>query len=861
VRDFFAKLPASARLGATSGVLALAWACHQPAPVRYDLAALAAALGEAAQHDGRKLHVAPEDIRWEPSDGVIADFFVGRRLLFLGGDAPGAPRDVYRVAVRVTPEGRPLSVATPFNLTSTPLGDDHALVVRDRRAAFATLAYGQEQSISVLDLSGERSKPEKLSDRVMQRLTNLQQTGSGAGIDRVDVTLDPPAHSVGLTLDADGLAIELKDDEGPKEARFDPKIGELTPVLKGLRAEAVPHLPKRFVFWAVDTVRAVPWIGPRPIAWLEDKVFGMRDTMRRVAFSLSGSGEAKVLAEGSPASVLDTSKASDGDVEWPPANLHSIWDKPEAGEGVWQAPKLPWMKKLPNDAPAPFMRTFVRPDEQRPYSSVLLVAMDMRQLELQMEAGSEDPKPLTGGHGPGRIPRDPAVATRVVAAYNGAFKTEHGTYGMMVHKRVLLPPQPGAATVVVLKDGRAGFGTWGNTTEITGIHGVPDAEIDSFRQNLDALVDRGEINPTKRALWGYTLPGNGTQTERSGLCVTNAGHLIYAWGEDVSATALAKAMKTANCAYGMHLDMNPHHTGFLFTRVDDIKTHKTRAERLTSEMEISPDRYIDYAAKDFFYMLLRDPTPPPADGAAFHPSPGAQPAPAWMAALYETRTGDGVELLSVDAGRAAYRIRAGSQEPDARTGAVPLHELSAEDAPRTLFAVGLGVSFDKHPRGLATGGKMVLPVRGAHDAALLVASAEGALSIVRPAELGTLGANVDMAEVRMLLDEAGILPAVAAHHGNVMPRAALGLMPDGRVIIARGTFDNEVPLGEALKRTGCVRAAVLDRGVHQAALLDRAGTASPPHSRYDVSVLYAIGRPLKPRGFRFDAQSAMAQAK
>ena len=43
-----------------------------------------------------------------------------------------------------------------------------------------------------------------------------------------------------------------------------------------------------------------------------------------------------------------------------------------------------------------FYRTFVRPDVERPYAKVLLVAMDMRQLELGMEGGMEDPKPAVG---------------------------------------------------------------------------------------------------------------------------------------------------------------------------------------------------------------------------------------------------------------------------------------------------------------------------------------------------------------------------------------------------------------------------------------------------------------------------------
>ena len=66
-----------------------------------------------------------------------------------------------------------------------------------------------------------------------------------------------------------------------------------------------------------------------------------------------------------------------------------------------------------------------------------------------------------------------------------------------------------------------------------------DGSVVSFRQNLDALLDRGQVNPTGRNLWGFTLPGKGVQTERTGLCVTTSGHLLYAWGDDVSATTLA----------------------------------------------------------------------------------------------------------------------------------------------------------------------------------------------------------------------------------------------------------------------------------------------------------------------------------
>ncbi len=636
------------------------------------------------------------------------------------------------------------------------------------------------------------------------------------------------------------------------------------------------------MFWAVDTVRAVPWIGPAPIAWLEDQVFWLKDSAKQAVFKMHGAESTEQLADpgqktAAPPAVLDTSKASADDGAWPPPRIASVWKTSEPGEGEWAPPKLPWVKKLNAEAPPAFMRTFVRPDEERPYVQVLLVALDMRQLDLDMEAGSEDPKPLVGAHGPGRIPRDQPTYSRIAAAFNGGFKTEHGAYGMMVNKRVLLPPMPGAATVAVLADHRVGFGTWANTHEITGIKDVLDAEIVSFRQNLDPLVDLGEVNPTKRGLWGWTMPGTGVQTERSSVCTTNDGHILYAWGDDVSATTLGKAMKMAGCSYGLHLDMNPHHTGFLFTAIDELKGRKYKSELLSPQMEIMTDRYIEYAPKDFFYALLHDPTPAPLKPplqpeSTWKPDPGAQPAPAWLAGIWSTKIDSKdskdapVELLDVEAARASYRIRGGSHEPDAKTGSAALGELAPEDAARVLFAVTLGVAQEKRPRGLGTAGKLVMPVRGGAGSAVLVADAAGALSIVKADELSTPSANGDLVELPLLLDAGQSVTSENARSSSASTagassRAALGITASGRVLVARGSFTSDAPLADALVLAGCARAVVLDRGASATTRIDRAGTPSAPRASYEESVLYAITRPMRPRAFRFEPQTITALAK
>jgi hypothetical protein len=872
-------------------------AITRESPTEHDLGELARRLGDAAGG----VVVAPSEVRWEPARGVLEDLFFGRYVIFLASETPNAPRDVFRARVRLTPEGRPLAVAGVRNLTATSLGDDHALVIEGTRIAFATFAYGQEQSISILDLSGERAREPNsqgampFEDRAMAFLTNLQETGSGNGIGRVDVTLEQPARRVGLALSSDGsdvLNVTLEDAVGQRHATLDLAKNDFRVSAQGLRADVARHIPKRLSHWAVDTVRAVSWIGPAPIAWLEERVFALRDTAKQLVFKLRGEDNAligndtdpkgtadNVAAKNgasTPANLLDTSQThvDDAQFAWPPPPMASIWKTTEPGEGQWHAPRVPFMRRLPvvdASAPSAFYEAFVRPDEQRAYAHVTLVAMDTRQLEIEMEAGSEDPKPLTGGHGPGHIPREASIATRVVATFNGAFKTEHGNYGMMVKKRVLLPPQPGAATIVTLADGRTGIGSWPQSSEVGGITGVDDGDIVAFRQNLNALVDLGRVNPSGRTQWGYTLPGTTMQTERSGVCVTAGGQIVYAWGDDVSATTLAKAMKMAGCAYGMHLDMNPHHTGFVFSAIDDVKSRRYKTQILSSEMEINPERYIEYAVKDFFYVLLRDPMPSSKSGVVWQVSQGAQPAPAWMPGLfggrYDAPEGP-VELLDVEPGRATFRVRAGLREPDAHTGAEPARELDADEAHRTLFAVGLGAASDRRLRGLATDGKQFLPESGgsadAPTARLVARRGEPvALNPVASSQLAhddeTLAAHDDVVELPLILNGDTVLPAALAR-GAIGPRSALGITREGRVVFARGSFASHAPLATTLARIGCMRAVALDRGAHATALLDRAETAAQPRARYDQTVLYAIATPMKPRAFRFEPRAPLAQA-
>jgi hypothetical protein len=853
-------LKSRAALAGVAALLGVISHCAVPTPPEKSLAGLAGALGRATGGV-----VADGDLAWEESPGFLAETFSGRHLLFLSRRTADAARDLYRARVRVTLDGQVIEVRDVRNLTDTPLGDDVGLEARGERASFATLAYGKIQGISVLELPGIRGsdRPESWLDRALLALTSLQQTGTLHGIGRTDIVLDVPADHARLSLEHERLTVDF--GQPGRGLSFDVASRKLSALEGGqvYAARAVPQVygGKPLVHWLVDTVRAE--VGPGPIAWLENKVFGAEDELKRAAYSLFASKASTELKADSDktvvARVLDASAFSDAADTWPPPNVPSIWKDPKPSEGVWKAVSYDFLKPmqgLPASAekpPAYFYRTTIRPDPKRPYSEVLLIAMDMRQLELGMQAGFEDPKPTIGPPGDGRLPDSPDKYRRIVATFNGAFKTTHGAYGMMVNRRVLLPPVKGGASVVVTDTGEVGLGSWPDTFQIP-------ANIVSFRQNLDPLVEDGVANPTGRNLWGWQLEGESVMTHRSALCVTSAGHLYYAWGDEIDGATLGKALRQAGCSYGMHLDMNPAHTGFVF--MDVLNTFKQKAQLRIADMgmKIAIDKYLRGAPKDFFYVMVRDAAPPKHEGITWAADSGAQPPPKWMTGIFGAELGIGsvaVQLTRFEKGHVAFRVRAGSKEPGAWGAPGVKLSLEEREAHEVLAAVGLGHTTDSTRYGLSFGSAAPIALRTAY--ATLIVTPKGELRL-SSAGTPTLAADEDAAQLPLLARD-GQVESRARERGELRPRGALCVAPDGATVVAVARHDSSDALASALLRVGCKDVVELDRGSHHPSFVHRAGGTTPPMASYETSVLYALGRPMLARAFRWKAEGAAPSTK
>lgn len=817
--------------------LALGYRCAAPPSPGASPLALAESLGLSSD-----AQVAPTAFDWEPSRGPWLDALLGRRLLFLGTPRGASNNDLFRARVRVSPEGQPLSVRAVRNLTQTAHGDEQGLQVRGAYAVYGAHAFGQLQGVSLLGLDGLQPDERHGSflNRALVRARSWQLTESVHGISRTHVATGGVSQ---VRLRLGERALELETEGRTYAVDLETRAFLLDPALTaGPDARVVlTHQHQGGDQWPhtlADLLRTE--LGPETVALLEDRLFGVEDDIRRLT---EEAGTNTVLAPdpnvGSPRPQPEHS--------WPPASLPSIWasphtisqEQPTVSEGQW--------RPLGSEPDPLLLTSFVHPDRSRPYARLWLIAMDMRRLELRMEAGYEEPRPESGLPGRGTLPVDAGLLRRVVATFNGGFKSVHGDYGMMVDGRVLVPPKPGAATVLITQDGKVGLGDWPASASI------PKSVV-SFRQNLEALLASGRINPKGRQHWGDRVVGQSAVTERSALCRTETGDLLYAWGRDLTGETLAQGLKQARCSYAMALDMNPGHTGFFLTQIQPpesgwrLPPANVQAAAAIDGMMVHPKKYALWSDKDFFYLLRRSHAPglervrwTPGWGAHL---PSAQGTPVlWSATL--TLGTLPIEVLSLEPGDVDFAVTAG-KEPTLVGAQAPQRNLSASEAERQLFALTLGHTTAATRYGLSFGGNATIPL--SPEYATLLVGPESEIQVLGPGAEPELQARQVAIQLPTLL-AAGEVTADARQRGARRQRGGLCVSDAGRVYIALGDHDSSDVIASALLSLGCRDAVALDRASNHPISLTSAGTSA------ESTTLYGLRRAPTPRTFEFAGDS------
>ena len=217
--------------------------------------------------------------------------------------------------------------------------------------------------------------------------------------------------------------------------------------------------------------------------------------------------------------------------------------------------------------------------------------IDHTAARLALYPGLSEP-PSAPVRGPAQIPS--GERWRLLATFNGGFKTESGSGGMVVNGVVDAPLRTGMGTVVAYRDGAVAILDWLGRTD--------PSKLALARQNLPPLVWNG--HPSARAadssLWGATL-GGGQAVWRSGIGITLRGDLVYAAGDGQTAASLASLLVRLGAVRAVELDINPEWPSFI--------TYRRRGGRdpvkLVPNAQQTSTRYLSPDQRDFFAVYTR----------------------------------------------------------------------------------------------------------------------------------------------------------------------------------------------------------------------------------------------------------------
>jgi Phosphodiester glycosidase len=281
-----------------------------------------------------------------------------------------------------------------------------------------------------------------------------------------------------------------------------------------------------------------------------------------------------------------------------------------AGEGVWRP--LRTLGQPVNEPPI-LWQTVFRPDPERPFAQVGLVAMDLNRSQLHIVVGTHEPVSDAPSRGlrTGVIPAAAQANGKLLAAWNGGFRATHGHYGMMTDGVTWLPPLDGMMTIAVDADGRATMGAWGRGIKL--VDGWT-----AWRQNNPPLIEDGKVSPdvvkyANTIRWGASIDG-AVFIWRSGMGITADGRwLIYAAGNSLSAKTLTVALQAAGARDAMQLDVNATWERFVTfsdksqavqTGGKDVSLPAT-AVKLIDQMAGGPTQFLVPWERDFFYLTYR----------------------------------------------------------------------------------------------------------------------------------------------------------------------------------------------------------------------------------------------------------------
>jgi hypothetical protein len=390
--------------------------------------------------------------------------------------------------------------------------------------------------------------------------------------------------------------------QGPRKSRRGLVAGVVATSLVGGAWTAL-HVFPDFGPACADGVRAV--VGPGPVAWAEDFVYGVEDRIKGLVYRDAPPKtywEAPTAApeQPPPAQPAIASNVAVAPTFAPRSFAPPLAEVAGAHDGEWIAVPDPG---APGE-PTRMFKAAVHPDAKRPYAVVAIAAIDLTRTDLSLVAGSLEPASadVPPSARPGVVPAE--RFGDLMAAFNGGFKAQHGHYGMMLDGRTFLPPRDTSCTVALYKDGSLRIGTWPALAASQG-------DMTGYRQTPPCLVEQGRFpdpllaNGEGRG-WGAAVGGE-TTIRRSGIGLDKDHRtLFYAVGDSVTASSLAVALRAAGAEDAAQLDVNASYPRFVVYARRTGNEAPTVSSALIPDIAYSRHEYVGPAeGRDFFYLTRK----------------------------------------------------------------------------------------------------------------------------------------------------------------------------------------------------------------------------------------------------------------
>ena len=257
------------------------------------------------------------------------------------------------------------------------------------------------------------------------------------------------------------------------------------------------------------------------------------------------------------------------------------------GEGVW-VPSEGW-----SGASAPVQIAQFRSDPNYPRMVAGVAWIDQTRTNVAYYPGRLEPSVSLPSRGPMEVPIQ--SRSRLLAAFNSAFKLSDSGGGFALAGHTYAPMRPGLATLIGYSNGRVDVAAWSGGSDV-------QSGVSFARQNLPLIVDGGQPNPnlSDGPEWGLTL-GNAVRVWRSGIGVDRNGNLVYAAAPDQTVGSLAQILVRAGAVRAMELDINSYWVTF----ITYVRPGAGQPASLLPAMTRTSDRYLTPDDRDFLAVFLR----------------------------------------------------------------------------------------------------------------------------------------------------------------------------------------------------------------------------------------------------------------